>query len=163
VWRVNNPTNFAKGEAMAWLLAHTTHQGDECLIWPFSRQWDGRGSLGFMGQRHHAHRMMCILAHGTPPTPRHRAAHSCGKGHEGCVHPGHLEWKTNSENQLDRRVHGTVNRNPNGRRGKLTHEQVREIRALKGKMTQIQLGAMFGVNFRSIGFIHQGRTWKNVN
>jgi hypothetical protein len=78
--------------------------------------------LGYLGDTLYAHRLMCQLAHGDPPTPDHIAAHSCGRGHEGCVNPNHLSWKTYSENELDKRVHGTT-RNPWwGKKGKLTRE-----------------------------------------
>lgn len=50
---------------------------------------------------------MCQKAHGDPPSPKHDAAHSCGRGHEGCVNPNHLSWKTKKQNQADRITHGT--------------------------------------------------------
>jgi hypothetical protein len=54
--------------------------------------------------REAAHRAMCRLIHGNPPTPKHQAAHSCGNGRRGCVHPGHLRWATDAENRAERRA-----------------------------------------------------------
>lgn len=97
------PTIYGKGVAYEWLVRHVSYPGDNCLTWPFARDSRvGRGLLGHESRRYWAHRLMCILAHGEPPTPKHQASHTCGRGHEGCVNPRHLEWKTNSENQYDR-------------------------------------------------------------
>lgn len=95
------------GEPLAYLLALIGHVGDECVPWPFARSKAGYGNLG---GKTSAHRKMCMLAHGDPPSTAHDAAHSCGKGHLGCVNPNHVRWATKRENQLDRNRHGTTNR-----------------------------------------------------
>jgi hypothetical protein len=148
-----NAWNRGKGAAVAWLRAHAAHQGDECLTWPFSRIGKGYGSFGYLRKQLYAHRFMCELVHGPAPSPQHQAAHSCGKGHEGCVNPRHLSWKTNSENQLDRSAHG--NREPK-RRTILTVEQVTTIRALKGHKTQREIADMFGVKPGCIEYWQKG-------
>lgn len=133
-----------RGEAMAWLLAHVPHKGEACLIWPFSCNWDGYGQIGLQrGVVRKAHHVMCRLAHGKPPTRRHQASHSCGNGHAGCVNQEHLSWKTNSENQKDRRRHGT-HLGAKGARTQLTAAQVAEIRS-RGE-AQTALAARFGVS-----------------
>src|SRR5436309_2180466 len=99
--------NRGKGAAIAFLRALLSHQGDGCVTWPFSRLQNGHGTLGYLGKVYRAHQLMCELAHGPRPTLGHQSAHSCGKGHEGCVNPRHLSWKTASENQQDRKLHGT--------------------------------------------------------
>jgi hypothetical protein len=104
---------------------------------------------------------MCELVNGKPPTPKHHAAHNCGKGSSGCIHPKHLEWKTGRANQLDRRKHGT-HTNGGGRRRKVTPEQVREIRAAKGKVTQRALAAKYGISDASVRGIQANRYWHNV-
>lgn len=140
------PSNKGKGQAIRWLLDHVTYAGDGCLPWPFARNPEkGYGVFGHNGEHHYAHRYMCELVKGPPPTPRHQAGHSCGLGHEGCVHPLHLAWKTNTQNQRDRITHGTTTRNPPGARRKLTLEQIEEVRALKGKVSQYDLARRFGV------------------
>lgn len=89
----------ANGESFEWIKNHTSHDGFDCLIWPFARGTDGRGMMSskYAGTPQ-AHRVMCILVHGDPPSDMHEAAHLCGKGGEGCVHPGHLIWATHKEN-----------------------------------------------------------------
>ena len=96
------------GVPLAWLESHVRHEGGECLTWPFSRSGGGYGNVWLNKKVKLAHRVMCERAHGPPSTPIHDAAHSCGKGHEGCCNPKHLSWKTKKENQADRRLHGTA-------------------------------------------------------
>jgi hypothetical protein len=86
------------------------HKGEECLPWPFSEAAAGYGRIVVDGKHTLAHRHVCTLVHGEPPTPKHEAAHSCGKGHEACVSGDHLSWKTHADNQADRLIHGTSNR-----------------------------------------------------
>lgn len=145
-----------KGQLYLWLKDHVGHVGDECLIWPFTRIETGYGTLSFEGKIVKAHRMMCTMAHGEPPEPRYHAAHSCHRGHLGCVHPGHLSWKTPSENTREyvEQNGGTVN---HVRR--LTLDQIETIRASDKSL--IALAAEYGVHKNTIGKIRRGQTWKN--
>jgi hypothetical protein len=95
--------NKGNGAAVKWLRDRATYNGDGCLIFPFSRNpQKGYGMFGNNGELLYAHRFMCELANGPPPTRKHQTLHSCGNGHGGCVHPQHLSWGTNSDNQRDR-------------------------------------------------------------
>lgn len=91
-----------------------------------------------------ANRIMCILAHGEPPTPKHIAAHSEGCGHLGCVNRNHLSWKTQEENEADKKRHGTA-RCGRGNRTNLTPADVDEMRAAKGIITAAVIGKKFGL------------------
>lgn len=149
--------NRGKGKAYAFLAALVGHQGDECVTFPFCRNDEGYGMLGHDGRRHKAHRLMCQIAHGEPPTPEHTAAHLCGKGHEGCINPKHLEWKTQSDNLADREASAIYR---GGRRAKLTPSQVQYIRDMRGKKPQRQLAAELGVTTSSINRISTERKWR---
>lgn len=149
--------NKGQGKAYKWLVDHLNFDGEECLIWPFSRT-RGYGGFSHMGERYYAHRFMCELVHGAPPSPLHEAAHSCGRGHDGCVHPGHVSWKTKSENLLDCAGHGTQARSHYGTKGFLTADQAAQIRGLKGVKTQWQIAEQFGVSESTISDIWLGRT-----
>ena len=144
-----------RGESAAykWLLDHVTYQGDDCLTWPFSAN-RGYGHFKFEGRIYKAHRRMCEMVKGAPPSPDHEAAHSCGRGHLGCVNPQHLSWKTSSENAVDRRLHGA----PEGGKGQipvLTNEQVAEIRALKGRLSQVKIAQKFGISRGCVEYWHR--------
>lgn len=141
------------GKGIRWLQEHVGYQGDGCLQWPFSRdQRVGRGQVWDGSAVRWAHRIMCILAHGDPPTPKHQAAHECGKGHYGCVNPKHLSWKTNSQNQLDRRKTGNMLRNRRGTRTVLTQDQIDAMRALYGTKTQVDIAKQFCVSLGCVQY-----------
>ena len=98
---------------------------------------------------------MCFLAHGEPPTPDHVAAHSCGKGRDGCVHPKHLRWATSSENALDLSVHreaGIVPPAP----ARLSSEDCRNIAGLRGKERLKVTAARFGISESMVCRIQRG-------
>lgn len=155
----NNPGGRkGKGKGVRFLRALLGHTGTECVQWPYTRDLQGRGVLGYLGSMWQAHRLMCILAHGEPPSPVHHAAHSCGNGHEACVNPNHLVWKTPEQNAQDMVVHGTA-RKPGGAKRKLTAPQVERIKAMKGTATQREIAVQFGVAWETIADIHRGRTW----
>jgi hypothetical protein len=147
--------NRGRGYGVAFLRAHVSYQGDDCVTWPLMRIPGGYGVFGYLGKQHYAHRYMCELVNGPAPSPEHQAAHLCGKGHEGCVNPRHLEWKTVQDNLLDRREHGTVRANMNGWYGTLTEVQVECIRALKGVIPQARIAEAFGVKRPAIQYWHK--------
>lgn len=90
-----------KNQLLPWIKAHVPYSGADCLIWPF-----GRARRGYaMAHGTSATRIMCELAHGPAPTPRHHAAHSCHNGIGGCIHPQHLHWATAKKNAAEHREH----------------------------------------------------------
>lgn len=147
-----------KGEAAAFLFDNVGYNGDGCLTWPFSTMPTGYGALGYLGEQHYAHRFMCELVNGPPPSPIHEAAHSCGRGKFGCVDPRHLTWKTPTGNALDSREHGTQARNPWGPKGKISRRQIAEIWALKGRETQAVTGKKFDISASTVRDIYLGRS-----
>ena len=147
-----------KSAVLDWMRAHLDFAGDECLIWPFSVNWNGYGHLKYEEKIQYAHRVMCRLAHGEPPSPKHVAAHSCHNGQGGCISPRHLSWQTPRENLLARREVGT--HSPKKRwtnKGSLTADQVRQIRSLKGRMNQRQIGALFGISYQHVSVVQRGK------
>jgi hypothetical protein len=135
------------------------HTGDDCLMWTFGKNPDGYGQIWRDGKVVLVSRYVCELVNGPPPTPEHQAAHSCGKGKIGCIAPGHLEWKTQAENEADKLVHGTHGRGERNSQAKLTETDVREIIALKGAEPQSKLAERFRVAPQTIASIHTGRSW----
>jgi hypothetical protein len=152
--------NKGNGRGYNWVLDHASHYDHDCLKWPFSRDTKGYGTLGYNGKVLRAHRVMCQIAWGDPPSPEHQAAHTCGRGHLGCVNPMHLSWKTSSENQLDRKRHGTVRTNKTGSRTPLTPIQIADIRSLIGRETVTAIAAKFGISRRTVERVRAGRQYK---
>ena len=147
------------GPALSWIKEHASFDLDECLLWPFSRQRQGYGCARYAGRGQLAHRVMCIIAHGDPQHPDMDAAHTCGKGHEGCVNPKHLRWATRSANLADKVAHGTSNRGMNNPLAKLTEEDVRRIREMRGALPQDEIALMFGIDQSNVSKIQTGHSW----
>lgn len=147
------------GEAHDWLKRHVCYVGDECLTWPYNTYSNGYGRVRSEGRDQVASAVMCELAHGPKPTSRHECAHSCGNGHLGCVNPHHLRWATRSENLMDRPLHGTAPRGEAHYRAKLTPEDVRAIRSMRGVVSQREIGKRYGVSASAVDGIHRGVNW----
>lgn len=133
-----------------WLEDHKDYPHNYCLIWPFARESRvGRGMLGTHGKGRWAHRLMCELVHGPAPIDKPQACHSCGNGDQGCVNPRHLDWGTNSQNQLDRVRHG---RGPTGKQHNFTPQQIEKMRSQYGEFTQTKLAEMYGCSLGTIQY-----------
>lgn len=162
-YRYGDPTTQKKipnGEAVRFLEEVVfEYEGSGCLTWPYSRTTAGYGRLLYKGKYHHASRLACEVENGPAPTDRHEAAHSCGKGHLGCVARKHMRWATPTENQADKLKHGTMTRGEKHGNAKLTEEDVHEIRAMKGKLYQREIAEIYGVSPHLIGLIHRGERW----
>lgn len=91
-----------EGAGLDFLHSLVKHSGEECVAWPYSRNPQGYGQTYYRAEVMGAHRVMCMLEYGGPPSDKHQAAHSCGKGHLGCVNPRHLRWATAQENIKDK-------------------------------------------------------------
>jgi hypothetical protein len=154
----------ARGEAAAFLMGHVNYQGDDCLIWPYSRNRDGYATVGRGGRNMKASREMCALAHGDPPFIGAQAAHSCGRGHDGCVNPKHIRWATVQSNSDDKILHGTQARGEMHGKAKLTAAQVQEARARyeRGGIGLKQLGAHYGLSYSGMRSAVRGVNWKTV-
>lgn len=136
------------------------YEGDECLIWPYTRPSRGYAAIIIEGRRMPTTRYLCEIMYGKPPTDaRYDAAHSCGNGKGGCVTKRHLRWATRTENLSDRIGHGTVPRGRRNGQSKLTESDVREIRRLAGKCTARELAERFPVKVDQIQKIQQRKWW----
>ena len=144
----NDPDN---SPILRWIRDHLDYpRNDVCLTWPFGRR-AGYGFLILDLKALCAHRYICERVHGPAPDG-HVASHSCDKGHEACVNPRHLSWKTNSYNQLRRRHKG-------GPRFKLGWDEVDAIRGLKGAEKPVDTAKRFGVSESAIRQVQSGKTW----
>lgn len=145
---LDNPGN---SKLLHWIRdVALPYQGEDCLIFPFGRSRDGYASIGRAGKNTKVHRLICQRIHGDPPTPKHHAAHSCNNGHNGCVNPRHLRWKTPGENHKEAKPHP---------RYKLNEQQVAEIRQLRGAEKPHVTAGRYGVTEATIRKIQNGTNW----
>lgn len=145
-------------KARDWLKAHVGFDGPECLTWPFGYDADGYGCLVYEGKAQRAARIMCKLVNGPPPEGKPMAAHDCGNGHRGCVHPKHVMWKSWKENAADRIRDG---RQATGKRGHLTYNDAVAIRELAGKLSQREIALKFNTTRSNVEHIIRGKTFNN--
>lgn len=78
--RRKSPSFTGHGTGIKFLRALLDNAPPHCVTWPLFRDTNGYGRIGFNGNMEWAHRRMCFLAHGDPPSSAHEAAHSCGNG-----------------------------------------------------------------------------------
>lgn len=158
--RHNDPAGgrTPRGAPLEWLQQHRHFSDNECLIWPFHRRKTEYGKVIIEGKKTLATRLMCEWHHGPPPTPKHEAAHSCGRGSLGCVNPRHLNWKTRIENEADKIAHGTIKRGENHCLSKLTTADVLAIRATNGTPVK-ELAVQYGVGETTIRDVLKFRRW----
>lgn len=149
---------ISHGSTERFIQSHKNYSSDECLIWPFFRDRNGYGTAYAYGGRFGrlAHRIMCIAAHGDPPSDAHEATHACGQGHTGCVNPRHLRWATHEENMKDKHTHGTQPRGQSHHSATLTDDDLNHIIGLSTKMRQCDIAKHFGVSPSTICAIVRG-------
>lgn len=133
--------------------AVVTHADESaCLTWPFATV-KGYGVIRVAGKLEY----VCRLVLGEPPFPGATAAHSCGRGDQGCVNRHHLSWKSQRDNLADRVDHGTLNRGRRNGHAKLSEAQVLII--YNSSARQVDLAATYGVSKSTIRDIRQRRNW----
>lgn len=133
--------------------------GEGCLRWPFSINNHGYAQINIKGRKHLVTRIVCERRNGPPPSTAHQAAHSCGKGHEACVAPWHLSWKTPAENIADAKAHGTFSRGEKHAL-KLTAGAVDEIRRLGCSLPQAVIAKRYGISQTMVSKILRDVAWR---
>lgn len=150
----------AAGDPERYIRAHIGYSGNECIPWPYGTSDKGYGLAVISGIQMTASRWMCILSHGEPPFDGAEAAHSCGNGHQGCINPNHLVWKSHKQNMEDRKRHGTENYGERNGKTKLTEADVRAIRAAPPVLAPLM--ERYGMSKHGISKIRSGKRWVNV-
>lgn len=105
-----------------------------------------------------AHRIVCRVFHGEPPSPAHEVAHCDGNSLNNRA--DNLRWATCSENNMDKWEHGTMSAGERAPHSKLNAEKVKAIRADEGTHTAI--AARYGVTQPIISRIKSRSIWKHV-
>lgn len=136
------------------------YDGAECLKWPFGASDDGYARMWLNSRTQIVSRRLCEDVNGPPPTPEHEAAHSCGKGKQGCVTKLHLSWKTSAENKADCVIHGTSNRGERCGSAKLKEADVHLIRSTDRSVPRSAIASRFGISRQTVSDIRAGRRWR---
>jgi len=148
-----------KGEPLKFLEMAVGYKGDDCLTWPYATTTQGYGRVWWNGKFYVASRLVCELVHGAPPSLDYHAAHSCGRGHLGCVNPKHLRWATAKENCADKPDGWHKTKGERHGLSKLTASDVRAIRSLLDTTSQRAIADEFGVDPTCISQIKRRKIW----
>lgn len=136
------------------------YAGDECLIWPYTRDRHGYAKMMVRGACKAVSRLVCEDANGPPPATNYDAAHSCGNGHRGCVAKTHLRWATRKENVEDMRRHGTMSVGESRHNAKITARDARRIADAPKAATNAALAGRYGISASQVRMIRAGRSWR---
>jgi hypothetical protein len=153
----------AEGAPARFLQDAIRYDGNDCLPWPFAENGKGYGVIWNGKRMQLVTRIVCEARHGPAPSPLHEAAHSCGKGHESCCTPAHLHWATHQENELEKVDHGTHRKGERHPLVKLSEEEVRQIRELKGVLLQREIAELYGIKRTQVSRIHSGKRWGHIS
>lgn len=151
-----------KGDIDSFIKKATQYTEKECLIWPYAKNSEGYGNIGRNKKNYLVHRIICIAVNGEPFSDNMEAAHECGNGHNGCVNPMHLKWKSRGDNARDMIKHGTSQTGTKQHMARLNDAAVKSIRFLSGVMTHEQLAKQYGVSRATVSLAAAGKTWRHV-
>jgi len=105
------------------------------------------------------HRLVALVFHGEPPSPKLVAAHLDGDVANNRAN--NIVWITQAENISHKEKHGTMARGERVGTSKLTEEDVRAIRRSCG--SQRELARQFNVSRCAIRDVKVGRCWRHVD
>lgn len=146
-------------ETLAARFEARVDRSGECHVWTGRLSPKGYGQIDVGHDDRRAHRVAWRLATGEWPPTDLLVCHACDN--PPCVRFDHLWLGTHADNAADKVAKG---RQPRGETSwaVLTEAKVREIRALAGTATHVELACMFGVSKPTIGRLLRGETWTHV-
>lgn len=145
---------WIKGEPLRWVLGHSTRKrhryieadtgyATPCWVWRLAKSRSGYGVVWTGTRTARAHRVYYEKQYGSVPAGT-ELGHRCRV--PGCVNPEHLEAVSHAENCR------------RGRRAKLTHTQVAEIRASRERESVI--ARKFGISQSQVSRIRRRLCWR---
>lgn len=146
-----------EGEPLAWVEWAVEQETDKCLLFPFAGA-SLYGTVIYSGRSMVAARAADMMAHG-PPGER-IVTHNCKS--KSCCNKRHIEWGTHLKNQRDRFRDGTHLLGVRNPLAKLVEADICAIRALRGVLTQTDIGETYGVAQSTVSSIQRRATWKHV-
>jgi len=134
-----------------------------CWLWSGAEWPNGYGLIQADGKRWRAHRFSWSLFRGPIPDGRY-VCHRCDT--RRCVNPQHLWIGSHAENMADMAAKGRArswfSSQTFASPGKLSSDDVADIRRLKGVLKRREIAARFQICLRHVTDIQRGRYWRGV-
>ena len=142
-----------------WSKTQPATDGSGCILWTASKCKDGYGRFSTADKGTRSHRWIIEQHLGVKLSTEQHVLHSCDT--PACVNVKHLRVGTNVDNiqdMVDRRRQMFGARN---NKAKITYGQAEAIRRRYslGGITQSALGAVYGIDQRTVSMIVRGRYW----
>ncbi len=133
---------------------------NECWNWTGTCNTNHYGELSVYGKCVRTHRFSWEIHFGKIPNGLF-VCHTCDN--PKCANPEHLFLGTYKDNSDDKVKKNRQIVGENHCLHKLIESQVKEIRSLKGKLSQRKIAKVFNVSHQLISGIHKNKRWKHVN
>lgn len=144
-----------------WAKVDKTAGADACWPWVGAITTHGYGCVQTgNGRVLGSHKIAYVLSNGPVPDGQ-QVCHICDN--RLCCNPKHFFLGTKLDNARDAVAKDRHARGERNSHAKLTEDQVQEIRALRGSVTQRELAARYGVDQSTIGSLMTGRSWKHLS
>jgi len=130
----------------------------ECWEWTAYKGKSGYGAFWLNNTDKRAHRVSWVLHKGVIPKGQ-LVLHKCDN--PGCVNPDHLFLGTTQDNINDKVAKGRQYQ-PRGSEVancRLTEQEVREVRDLKGWITNRKIAGLYGIDNSHVGKIQKRKVW----
>ena len=134
---------------------------DTCWIWTGALNAQGYGVIDIDGVNRRAHRFVLEMNGQQLPSDM-MVLHKCDN--PPCVNPDHLFLGSQTDNVKDMRDKSRASdyftqKAHDHPASRLTEDDVENIKALKGKISQKEIGAMYGIAQQTVSKIHTGRRY----
>jgi len=131
----------------------------DCVVWPGYKNEKGYGKVMVARRCVRAHRHAWGQHFGPIPDGLN-VLHNCDN--PACINPGHLFLGTQAQNMADKVAKDRQQKGERVPTAKLTEGDVREIRALKGSLTQRAIAVRFAVDQSTVSDIVRRKNWRHI-
>lgn len=145
---------YIEGVALRW-------ESDDCLRWPFRINKEKYAIAYVRRKSKYAHKIICEIKNGPPPTASSQAWHICGNKEGGCVNPKHIKW-VELRHSVKYRRKSHVRSGEDHHNSKLSNVDDLDIYRNKNKTPASGLAKKYGVSLSAIYMIWTRRNYRLV-